>query len=80
MVIAKSIEKWLEDRRRKRLEATRKVALEEGHEEGRREGRQEGRQEGREEERQLWREWLARREEAENLGERFTEPPPNGKL
>jgi hypothetical protein len=72
VVIAKSIEKWLEDRRRRRLEAAREIALKEGHE--------EGRQEGRAEERQLWRDWLARREEAQNRGKTFTEPPPNGKL
>lgn len=72
MVIAKSIEKWLEDRRRRRLEAAREIALKEGHE--------EGRQEGRAEERQLWRDWLARREKAEARGESFTELPPNGKL
>ena len=76
VVIAKSLEKWLEDRRKRRLEAARKEGLQEGIQEG----RQEGRQQGRVEERQMWVQWLARREEAEALGETFTEPPPNGKL
>ena len=92
VVIAKSLEKWLEDRRKRRLEAAREVAtkeglqkglqkgLQEGREVGREEGREEGRKVGRVEERQLWLEWLARREEAESRGETFTEPPPNGKL
>ena len=64
VVIAKSLEKWLEDRRKRRLEAATK----------------EGRQKGRVEERQMWLEWLARREEAEARGKTFNEPPPNGKL
>ena len=72
VVIAKSLEKWLEDRRKRRLEAARKEGLQKGI--------QEGRQEGRVEERKFWLEWLARREEAEARGETFTEPPPNGKL
>ena len=72
VVIAKSLEKWLEDRRKRRLEAAREVA--------RKEGLQKGIQEGRVEERQMWVQWLARREEAEARGETFTEPPPNGKL
>ena len=73
VVIAKSLEKWLEDRRKRRLEAAREVA--------RKEGLQKGIQEGRRvEERQMWVQWLARREEAEARGETFTEPPPNGKL
>ena len=76
VVIAKSLEKWLEDRRKRRLEAVRKAAREEGLQEG----RNEGREEGRVEQRQLWLEWLARRKEAEARAETFTEPPPNGKL
>ena len=76
VVIAKSLEKWLEDRRKRRLEAAREVARKEGLQKG----IQEGRQEGRVEERQMWVQWLARREEAEARGETFTEPPPNGKL
>ena len=88
VVIAKSLEKWLEDRRKRRLEAAREVAtkeglqegLQKGLQEGREVGREEGRKVGRVEERQLWLEWLARREEAESRGETFTEPPPNGKL
>ena len=64
VVIAKSLEKWLEDRRKRRLEAARETA----------------RKEGRVEERQLWVQWLARRERAETRGETFVEPPPNGKL
>ena len=64
VVIAKSLEKWLEDRRERRLEAARETA----------------RKEGRVEERQLWVQWLARREGAEARGEAFTEPPPNGQL
>ena len=48
VVIAKSLENWLEDRRKKRLEAAR----------------QEGLSKGREEERRLWAQWNARREAA----------------
>ncbi len=76
VVIAKSLEKWLEDRRKRRLEAAREVARKEGIQKG----IQEGREKGRVEEREFWLEWLARREEAEARGETFTEPPPNGKL
>ena len=72
VVIAKSLEKWLEDRRKRRLEAAEKVAREKGL--------NEGREKGRVEEREFWLEWLARREEAEARGETFTEPPPNGKI
>ena len=72
MVLAKSIEKWFNDRRNKRLAEAR--------EEGIGLGREEGIGLGRKEERQLWTEWLSRREEAEARGEDFIEPPPNGKL
>lgn len=72
VVIAKSIEKWLEDRRRRRLETAQEAAREAAL--------KEGREEGRVEERQIWLEWLNRRQEAESRGERFNEPPPNGKL
>ena len=72
MVIAKSLEKWLEDRRKRRLEAAQAAA--------RKKGLEEGRQQERVEERQLWHQWLARRKEAEAHGESFTELPPNGKL
>ncbi len=68
MVIAHDIQKWLEDRRRKRFAAAREEGLEEGLEKG------------RAEERSLWLEWLARKEDAESRGDRFTEPPPNGKV
>ena len=76
MVIAHSVQKGLEDRRRKRFEAAR----EEGRDEGREEGEATGLKKGREEERLLWREWNARREDAEARGESFNEPPPNGKI
>ena len=68
MVIAHSVQKWLEDRRRKRFEAVRE------------EGEATGLKKGREEERLLWVEWNARREDAEARGESFSEPPPNGKI
>ena len=38
--------------------------------------REKVREEGREEERRLWAEWNRRREEAEQRGEPFTDPPP----
>ena len=74
VVIAKSLEKWLEDRRKRRLEAAREVRHQRGSPRG------QGLQEGRVEEREFWLAWLARREEAEARGEAFTEQPPNGKL
>ena len=60
MVLAYSLQKWLEDRRKRRLEAAV--------------------QKGRAQNQKLWEEWLARREEAEDCGEDFTEPPPNGTI
>ena len=84
MVIAHSVQKWLEDRRRKRFEDARAKGRAEGREEGREEALAEGEatglKKGREEERMLWREWNARREDAEARGESFSEPPPNGKI
>ena len=38
------------------------------------------RAEGREQNQQLWVDWNVRRQEAEAQGEKFTEPPPNGKV
>ena len=72
MVIAHDIQRWLDKRRKKQLEAAR--------EEGEERGRKEGRNEGRTEERSLWQEWNARRLEAESRGEDFREPPPNGQV
>ena len=84
MVIAHSVQKWLEDRRRKRFEDARAKGRAEGREEALAEGREEGEvagiKKGREEERLLWVEWNARREDAEDRGESFSEPPPNGKI
>ena len=87
MVLAKSIEKWFNDRRNKRLAEAREEGLEEGIGLGRKEGIGLGRKEGLEEgialgevRVQEWIEWNARREEAESRGEDFIEPPPNGKL
>ena len=74
LVLADSLEKWLESRRQRRL----KAELEKGLQQGLEQGREEGRVEGRVEERGLWQDWLARREEAEARGDTFTEPPPNG--
>ena len=68
MVLAKSIEKWFNDRRNKRLA------------EAREEGMEKGIGLGREENQKEWVEWNARRLEAEEHGEDFIEPPPNGKL
>ena len=65
VVIAKSLEKWLEDRRKKRLEAARQ------------EGLSKGREEGRQENQKAWAQWNARREAATTRGEIFTELPPN---
>ena len=67
MVLAKSIEKWFNDRRNKRLGEAREEGLEKGIALG----------EARVQE---WIEWNARRLEAEARGEDFIEPPPNGKL
>ena len=64
MVIAHDIQKWLEDRRRKRFAAAR----------------EEGLEKGRAENQQAWEDWNARRLDAESRGDRFTEPPPNGKV
>ena len=68
MVIAHDIQKWLEDRRRKRFAAAREEGLEQGLEKG------------RAEKQQAWEEWNARRLDSESRGESFTEPPPNGKV
>lgn len=69
-----------EQNRRKDLEE-RRIAVEGGRQEGLQEGRQEGRLEGRQEGRQemqgLWETWNQRRQDAEERGERFTEPPPD---
>ena len=64
MVIAHDIQKWLDKRRQKQLEAARA------------EGEAKGIAKGRNEERSLWQEWNARRLDAESRGENFTEPPP----
>ncbi len=75
MVIAHDIQKWLDKRRQKQLEAARA--------EGRAEGEAKGRNEGRKalaENQQAWTEWNARRLDAESRGENFTEPPPNGNI
>ena len=72
MVIAHDIQKWLDKRRQKQLEAARA--------EGRAEGEAKGRNEGRAENQQAWTEWNARRLDAESRGENFTEPPPNGNI
>ena len=84
MVIARDIHKWFEDRRKRRLveaEAQGEArGIEKGRVEGRQEGRVEGQQEGQLKERSLWKEWNARRMDAEARGEDFLEPPPNGKV
>ena len=67
MVLAKSIEKWFNDRREKRLAEAHEAGLAAGLEEGQAKTQK------------LWTEWLARREAAEARGEPFTEPPPNTK-
>ena len=64
MVLAYSLQKWLEDRRKRRIEAAV----------------QAGEAKGRAQNQRLWEEWLARWEETEARGEDFTEPPPNGTI
>ena len=84
MVIARDIHKWFEDRRKRRFAEIRAEGEARGEargiEKGRQEGRAEGRVEGRVEERSLWKEWNARRMDAQARGEDFLEPPPNGKI
>ncbi len=63
---------FIYDRRMKRLEAAKQEAKQEGREEGREEGKQEGKAEVYQE----VQEWDRRRKEAEERGEKFTEPPP----
>ena len=48
-----------------------------GREKGMEEGREEGIAIGEERSNQRWREWVQRREQAEALGEPFTEPMPD---
>ena len=60
MVLAHSLQKWLNKKLREGDEKFRNKLL----------------TEGREEERRLWAEWNARREDAEVRGEKFTEPHP----
>ena len=67
---------FIHDRRMKRLEAAKEEAKKEGREEGREEGRAEGKEEGKAEVYQEVQEWDRRRREAEERGEKFTEPPP----
>ena len=55
----------------------REEARQEGRQAGRQEGRQEGREEGEQRVMQLWREWNARRREAERDGLPFDEPEPS---
>ena len=66
MVLAHGIQKWLEERRRKRIAAAREQGLEQGLEQGRAEANE------------AWSAWNTRRLDAESRGEPFTEPPPNG--
>ena len=53
-----------------------KHRFERGREQGREEGREEGRAEGADEERKRWKEWMARKQVAEDAGETFDEPSP----
>ena len=53
-----------------------KHRFERGREEGREEGRVEGRAEGADQERQRWKEWMLRKQAAEDAGESFDEPSP----
>ena len=46
------------------------------YERGREEGREEGRAVGVDEERQRWKEWMLRKQVAEEAGEPFNEPSP----
>ena len=72
MVIAHDIQRWLDKRRKKQLEAAREEGIELGEE--------RGMERGRSQERSLWQQWNARRLEAESRGEDFREPPPNGQV
>jgi hypothetical protein len=64
MVLAHGIKKWFE---RKAEERDNKL-------------RAEGEARGKAEANEAWTTWNSRREAAEARGEKFTEPPPNGKL
>ena len=59
------------------LERGRQEASEEARQEGREEGRQEGREEALAENQRLWLAWNRRRQDAEERGVPFTEPPPS---
>ena len=61
---------------RERYNKGREVGREEGREEAARRAREEGREEGRGEADRAWSEWNKRREEAEQEGRAFNEPPP----
>ncbi len=60
---------FVQARREKRIEAAKEAAKKEGREEGREEGKAEVYREIAE--------WERRRKEAEERGEKFTEPPPS---
>ena len=65
-------------RDKRRVEETRVKELAQARSEAAEKGRQEGRQEGRQAEREAWIAWNRRRLEAEQAGNTFTEPPPEG--
>ncbi len=70
MVIGTWLEGEIKKRQQKRIADAQK--------EGRSQGLEEGRFQGLEEERRRWRGWNRRRVAAEEAGEEFTEPPPDG--
>ena len=69
MVIAHYFQKWVDKKFKEWDERREAKARAEGYAQGFAEGLAEARQE--------WKDWHARRKEAEARGERFLEPPPN---
>ncbi len=76
MVLARSLEEWLERRREKHDAKVRAEALAEGRAEGLVEGRAEALAEAEAREAR-WMDWNNRRIAAEKNNEPFDEPPPN---
>ncbi len=72
MVVGDYLDRWLQDRRTKRIQKARN----EGAEEGRAQGRAQGTTEGQARTHAMWEEWNNRRMAAEATGARFDELPP----
>lgn len=79
MVIAQYLEqRYYGPKRRKALAEAKAEGREEGLEEGVKQGREEGVKQGLEQANAKFRQWNARRLEAQAKGEPFDEPPPIG--